>query len=168
MDSHTENIFIECTAKDVTKASIVLNTLIAMFSQYCDDRFTAEMIEVVYEEDSVFPEGKTLVYPDFTEKTLTCSISDMCSTIGASIDKDTIQHDLHKMQLDSVLVDEDHIKVSIPITRSDVIHACDVYGRCEGVNSWVEDVAIAYGYNNIKRAQPPTLNIGSEQPINQL
>ena len=32
----------------------------------------------------------------------------------------------------------------------------------------IEDVAIAYGYNNIKRAQPPTLNIGSEQPINQL
>ena len=33
MDMQTENIFIECTAKDVTKASIVLNTLIAMFSE---------------------------------------------------------------------------------------------------------------------------------------
>ena len=52
MDETTENIFIECTAKDVTKASIVLNTLIAMFSQYCDDRFTAEMVDVVYEEGS--------------------------------------------------------------------------------------------------------------------
>lgn len=128
MDCHTENVFIECTAKDVTKASIVLNTLIAMFSQYCDDRFTAEMVDVIYEEDSVFPEGKTLTYPDFTEKHLICSISDMCSTIGVELDKETIQHDLHKMQLDSTIVDDDHIQVSIPITRSDVIHACDVYG----------------------------------------
>ena len=32
------------------------------------------------------------------------------------------------MQLDSTIVDDDHIQVSIPITRSDVIHACDVYG----------------------------------------
>ena len=29
-------------------------------------------------------------------------------------------------------------------------------------------MAIAYGYNNIKRSQPPTLTIGSEQPVNQL
>ena len=35
---------------------------------------------------------------------------------------------------------------------------------CDGV----EDVAIAYGYNNIQRQAPPTNNIGSEQPINQL
>ena len=34
----------------MTKASIVLNTLIAMFSEYCDDRFTAELVDVIYED----------------------------------------------------------------------------------------------------------------------
>lgn len=34
MSMDTKNIFIECTAKDNTKASITLNTLIALFSQY--------------------------------------------------------------------------------------------------------------------------------------
>lgn len=29
-------------------------------------------------------------------------------------------------------------------------------------------MAIAYGYNNIKKAQPPTVTVGREQPINQL
>ena len=29
-------------------------------------------------------------------------------------------------------------------------------------------MAIAYGYNTIKRSQPPTLTIGAEQPVNQL
>lgn len=133
MDAHTENIFIECTAKDVTKASIVLNTLVAMFSEYCDDRFSAEIVEVVYEEDSVFPEGKSLTYPDFTEKHLDCSVAECCSTIGATLSMETIQRDLHKMQLECSALDEDTIRVNIPITRSDVIHACDVFGTDEEV-----------------------------------
>ena len=144
MDMGTENIFIECTGKDVTKANIVLNTLIAMFSEwrrlhgltnrYCDDRFTAEMVDVVYEEDSMFPEGKTITYPDFTEKHLDCSVSDLCSTIGVEIPMENIRKDLHRMQLASEKLDDDHIRVNIPITRSDVIHAVDVYGGrgCSG------------------------------------
>lgn len=129
MDHNTEDIFIDCTAKDLTKASIVLNTLIAMFSQYCDEPFTAEMVDVVYEKDSVFPEGREITYPIFQEKELVCSVSDLCSTIGAEIPMDAIQRDLQKMQLTSVKVDDDNIRVTIPITRSDVIHAVDVYGR---------------------------------------
>lgn len=128
MDQDTEDIFIDCTAKDITKASIVLN-IIAMFSQYCEEPFTAEMVDVIYEKDSVFPEGKEITYPIFEEKQLTCSVSDLCSTIGAEIPMEAIQRDLQKMQLSSEKVDDDHICVTIPITRSDVIHAVDVYGE---------------------------------------
>merc|ERR1712223_966361 len=42
---NTRNIFIEVTATDLTKASIVLDTLITMFSQYCDKPFTVEPVE---------------------------------------------------------------------------------------------------------------------------
>lgn len=169
MDYETENIFIDCTAKDVTKASIVLNTLIAMFSEYCDDRFSAEIVDVVYEEGSVFPEGRSLTYPDFAEKHLDCSVAECCSTIGASIPVEAMLADLHKMQLDATVLDADTIRVNIPITRSDVIHPCDVFGRFfSRAERAVEDVAIAYGYNNIQRKQPPTLTTGAEQPINQL
>lgn len=49
---------------------------------------------------------------------------------------------LSKMCLKSELQpDSKNIKVTVPPTRHDVIHACDIY----------EDVAIAYGYNNITR-----------------
>ena len=132
MDYETENIFIDCTAKDVTKASIVLNTLIAMFSEYCDDRFSAEIVDVVYEEGSVFPEGRSLTYPDFSEKHLDCSVAECCSTIGAAIPVDAMLADLHKMQLDATVLDADTIRVNIPITRSDVIHPCDVFGGLSG------------------------------------
>jgi phenylalanyl-tRNA synthetase beta chain len=36
----TKNVFIECTATDLTKAKIVLNTMVAMFSEYCAEPFT--------------------------------------------------------------------------------------------------------------------------------
>jgi phenylalanyl-tRNA synthetase beta chain len=42
----TRNVFIECTATDLTKAHLVLNTVVAMFSEYCDARFTVEPVQV--------------------------------------------------------------------------------------------------------------------------
>lgn len=66
---------------------------------------------------------------------------------------------LSKMCLTSeVLPDKMSLKVTIPPTRHDVIHACDIY----------EDVAIAYGYNNIKRTIPNTNTIGQQLDINKL
>merc|ERR1719265_1587974 len=50
------------------------------------------------------------------------------------------------------------LQVKVPITRSDIMHQCDL----------VEDLAIAYGYNNLKADVPQTLCLGSEQPLNHL
>jgi phenylalanyl-tRNA synthetase beta chain len=50
------------------------------------------------------------------------------------------------------------LHVSVPVTRPDVLHEIDV----------VEDVAIAYGYNNIARVLPATPCPGAQQPINRL
>jgi phenylalanyl-tRNA synthetase beta chain len=36
----TKNVLIECTATDLTKANVVLNTIVTMFSQYCKLKFT--------------------------------------------------------------------------------------------------------------------------------
>lgn len=49
--------------------------------------------------------------------------------------------------------DTGKILVTIPPTRSDVIHACDI----------IEDCAIAYGYNNIKFTLPRSMTIGGQQ-----
>lgn len=62
------------------------------------------------------------------------------------------------MCLKSELSSADKIKVTIPPTRHDVIHPCDIY----------EDVAIAYGYNNIKRTFPHTNTVGQQLPVNKL
>ncbi len=43
----TKDIFIECTATDLTKAKIVLNTVVTMFSEYCSTPYEVEPVEVV-------------------------------------------------------------------------------------------------------------------------
>ena len=47
---------------------------------------------------------------------------------------------LTKMFLKSEVLGDGRIRCIVPPTRADVIHACDVY----------EDIAIAFGYNNIQ------------------
>ena len=48
--------------------------------------------------------------------------------------------------------------MTIPPTRHDVLHPVDIY----------EDVAIAYGYNNLVKTIPKTMTIATQQPINKL
>eukprot|EP00961_Rhodomonas_salina_P017330 233130-Rhodomonas_salina.1 len=43
----TKNVLIECTATDPMRAKIVLDTVVAMFSQYCTEPFTCEDLLVV-------------------------------------------------------------------------------------------------------------------------
>lgn len=65
---------------------------------------------------------------------------------------------LTKMCLQSELSSNKDIKVVIPPTRHDVIHACDIY----------EDAAIAYGYNKITKTLPKTSTISKQFPLNKL
>jgi phenylalanyl-tRNA synthetase beta subunit len=43
----TTDVFIECTATDLTKAKIVLNTVCTMFAEYCAAPFEVEPVEVL-------------------------------------------------------------------------------------------------------------------------
>lgn len=42
----TKNIFIECTATDLTKANVVLNTIVTMFSAYCKTPFVYDLFSI--------------------------------------------------------------------------------------------------------------------------
>lgn len=148
---NTKNVFIECTATDLTKAKIVLDTLVCMFSQYCADQYTAELVEVVY------PDGKNYLYPELSYREETISASKANKLIGINEQSSRIAELLSRMCLKSVETGKG-IKVTVPPTRHDVIHPCDIF----------EDVAIAFGYNNITRTLPNTNTIGQQLPVNKL
>ncbi|CAN4113829.1 unnamed protein product [Withania somnifera] len=141
----TKNVFIECTATDLTKANIVLNTMVTMFSVYCERKFEVEPVKVTY------PDGISFVCPDLSIYNMNVPLSYITGIIGVQLPEDKVASLLHKMQLHaekSVLEDKEvKLVVSVPPTRSDVLHPCDV----------AEDVAIAYGYNEIPKRKPASL-----------
>lgn len=149
----TKNVFIECTATDLTKAKIVLNTMVTMFSMYCERKFEVEPVEVIY------PDGKSCLYPDLSVYSMEVPLSYIIDTVGVSLEADEVTSLLNRMQLhakQSLSEDKEcKIIVSVPPTRSDVLHPCDV----------VEDVGIAYGYNNVPRRKLASLK---PLPLNQL
>uniref|UniRef100_A0A8D3D0G8 Phenylalanine--tRNA ligase beta subunit n=1 Tax=Scophthalmus maximus TaxID=52904 RepID=A0A8D3D0G8_SCOMX len=135
----TKNVFVECTATDVTKAKIVLDMMVTMFSVYCSQPFTSSF-ELAYRTEKLSSE--------FVNR-----------KVGITESTEKIAQLLTKMCLRSQVTGVgDEIEVEIPPTRSDVIHACDI----------MEDAAIAYGFNNITRTTPRTYTIANQFPLNKL
>jgi phenylalanyl-tRNA synthetase beta chain len=178
----TRDVLIECTATDLTKAKIVLNTVVAMFSEYCAEPYTYEQVEVV----DAF--GQATSYPDMSPRELGVPLAYVNSYLGLELGAEEVCRLLRSMQLDARVAAEGSggsggaggaaaaagaragagapgaaaaagpaLAVRVPPTRSDVLHGVDV----------VEDVAIAYGFNNLPTRLPATAGAGGrELPVN--
>ncbi|EGD83002.1 phenylalanyl-tRNA synthetase subunit beta [Salpingoeca rosetta] len=147
----TKDVFIECTATDLTRAKIVLNMMVTMLP--------AKSIEPVHVTP---PNGQeSHVYPEFKYRTEKVSAGDIYRRMGIKKEQATPEQLaalLTKMQLRGKLVDADAIEVEIPPTRPDILHACDIW----------EDAAVAFGFDNIQATQPQVVTAGKQQPINKL
>uniref|UniRef100_A0AAV1V4Z7 phenylalanine--tRNA ligase n=1 Tax=Peronospora matthiolae TaxID=2874970 RepID=A0AAV1V4Z7_9STRA len=158
---HTKNVFIECTATDMTKANVVLNTMVAMFSEYCAKPFKVEPVRVIYEDESVNASEMT---PDLSKRSVEVAIKDVYSMLFGKgepieLDIDRMCKLCDKMQLNAKPSGNGKtIVAEVPITRSDILHPVDV----------IEDIGIAYGFNNIPLSIPQTQTIGMAQPLNKL
>ena len=149
----TRNVFIECTATDLTKANIVLNMMVTMFSQYAAQPFTVESVDVV---DAL---GATAVYPDVSCRTVEADMEFVNRCSGLSLGAQEAARLLARMQLRAEAdAKGQKLVVSVPPTRPDVLHAADV----------MEDVAISFGFNNIPKSVPPTVTTGRALPLNTL
>ena len=154
MTLNTHNVLLDITGTDKTKCEIVLNTLIAMFSCYCKNPFTVEEINVINYETN---EGK--IYPDLTPRKFKVDVNYLKTITGIyDILPDKIVKLLEKMELKAEIINSNELEVSAPITRSDILHPCDI----------AEDLAISYGYNNIKKELTKTKTHGVQQPYNKL
>ena len=144
---NTKNIFIECTATDLHKAEIVLDTVVTMFSEYCAAKFEVEAVEVEYKTT-----GLKHIYPKLIERYEVINVDEMNTKVGIKIEAAKMAALLGKMCLNSTVINENQISVRIPPTRSDILHSCDI----------IEDLGISYGYNNIE-TKFPNSNCFSEE-----
>ena len=156
---NTKNVFIECTATDLTKANIVLDTVVTMFSEHCAKPFTVEPVTVNYQDDAGAIVDSYITPLLYTRKEQ--AKVDFCnSLIGIQISAEEMKNLCNKIQLGPAkLLDNDTVlEVTVPPTRSDILHAVDI----------AEDIGIAFGYNNIVKKVPTTCAVGGEQPLNLL
>lgn len=149
----TKNVLIEVTAVDKTRANIVLDMMTTLFSEYCS--FEIEQVNIVNQSDKT-----EIVTPSWEEYICTVSVDYVNSSLGLNLTPEEMIPLLDKMCLTSAKISDDrkNLLVPIPPTRADILHPCDV----------MEDIAIAYGYNNLVRDLPVTPTIGKLQPISKL
>lgn len=152
----TKNVFIEVTAIDMTKARVVLDIMVTMFSEHCTAAFTVEPVTVITK--TAKGEQSSAVYPLWDQPTLECSVKYINGAVGTKLSAEEMIALLKKMCVPAKVISAEKISVPIPVTRSDIMHECDI----------MEDVAISFGFNNLKKVTPATVGEGKELPINKL
>jgi len=161
----TKDVFIECTATDLTKANITLNTMLAMFAEYCTVPFKIEPVEVVYADNypanSFTKGGDKILYPQLEPRKMTADIGRMKSNLALErLSSEEVRDHIRQMSVPCEVDKKDNnaLLVEVPITRSDIMHECDL----------IEDLAIAFGYNNLNIVIPETRGNVAEQPTKHL
>ncbi|KAL2753625.1 hypothetical protein ACRALDRAFT_2029408 [Sodiomyces alcalophilus JCM 7366] len=152
----TKNVFIEMTATDATKLQIVCDMMVTMFSQACAEPFTVEPVQIVSEHNNM-----SRVTPNLSPRTIDVEIDYLNACTGLSESPDVLCRLLTKMAYVAKPSPKDSnlLEVTIPVTRADVLHQCDV----------MEDLAICYGYNNLPRSSPnKSATIGAPLMLNKL
>merc|ERR1711862_105119 len=96
--------------------------------------------------------------PRMEYRSTTASLKYIRSLLDLKLPSNEVVDLLNKMMLpSSVSADGESLEVLVPPTRSDILHECDI----------AEDVAIAFGYNNLNVVPPSTVT-GGQQPLNLL
>jgi len=150
----TENLLVEVTG---TLHQTVLNTLNLVTLALIDRGGEASAATVVY-PDSPFYAFRKVVTPDFSNKRMDLVVGYANRVLGLQLDATQIADLLLKAGFGVENFGKESVTVLVPCYRVDVMHQVDL----------VEDIAIAYGYNNFEplwRELPTTGAVKPEQLI---
>ncbi len=150
----TGNLLVEVTG---TMHQTVLNTLNLVTLALIDRGGSAYAATVRYPDDPLYV-SRTVVTPDFSNKRMDLGVSYANSVLGLQLSAEQMAGLLLTAGLGVENLSEESLVVQVPCYRVDVMHQVDL----------VEDIAIAYGYNNIEpfwRELPTTGGVKPEQRL---
>jgi phenylalanyl-tRNA synthetase beta chain len=106
------------------------------------------------------PDGKTRITPELSPRDTMAHASYINSCTGLSLPTQDIATLLQRMTLTAQASPTalDEILVSVPATRPDILHECDI----------MEDAAIAYGFNNLVKTFPSTNTVAQPLAVSKL
>ncbi|TBU16320.1 subunit beta of phenylalanyl-tRNA synthetase [Ordospora colligata] len=145
IDEKTKNVFVEVTGTDFNRVNTMLRLIIGAFRGE-----SVESVEIVGRETTI----RTPVEFNRVHKLM---LEEINKGLGLNLTVEQSKECLERMMHRVRVIDEGSLEVSVDDMRSDVLHKCDL----------LEDVAIAYGFNNFERKFPLTHCIGREDALNK-
>ncbi|MBD3313524.1 phenylalanine--tRNA ligase subunit beta [Candidatus Woesearchaeota archaeon] len=137
----TKEVFVECSGFDFDVLSICLNIIVTALS---------DMGGKIYSMDLEYPDRK-LTTPNLSPKKMKLDLDYINRRIGLSIKESEAKRLLERMGYGY-----EKKNVLVPAYRADILHQADL----------AEDIAIAYGYENLKEDIPQVSTIGQEDELN--
>lgn len=140
---NTSNIFLDITGLDFNGCQTALNIIATLLAERGGE---IETVAVEYPD-------KTIITPDFTPSTRKLNIEYTNRLLSSKFSGDDIIGLLNKMgyNADAASASKDkELDVKIPAYRSDILHPVDL----------IEDVAIAFGYENFESILPENMTFG--------
>ncbi len=134
----TRDVFIECSGFDFEILSKCLNILVTSL---------ADMGGEIYQMEIGY--GKKKITPNLTTEKKKISLENTNKLLGLNLNEKELKQLVEKMGCNY-----DKGAVEIPSWRTDILHEVDL----------IEDVAIAYGYENFVPEIPEISTIGEEDP----
>ncbi len=141
----TRNVLVEVTG---TVHETVLDTLTIVTLSLVDRGGKAFSATVRY------PDGLKVVTPRFESKVMDLDVDFANKLLGLRLSAEQVGKLLEKAGYGVEKVERSRVRVLVPCYRIDVMHMVDL----------VEDVAIAYGYNNIEPLMRRLPTIGGKRP----
>ncbi|MBI1935126.1 phenylalanine--tRNA ligase subunit beta [Candidatus Woesearchaeota archaeon] len=136
-----ENIFFEATGTDEE----AVNLAASIFAYALSDRgFDIYSVEIKGQERKISP--------SLVPEAVHVKSGQINRLFGVDIKENEIKQLLEKMQYNFK-----DSKIEVPPYRKDILHPCDI----------IEDIGIAYGYENIKENQLATYTVGAALKLNE-
>ena len=133
----TRDVFVECSGYDFEILKKCLNILVVSL---------ADMGGKIYQMEIKF-KGQKEITPEFKSEKLKISLENTNKLLGLNLNEKQLKQFIEKMGYEY-----NKGTVKIPAWRADILHEVDL----------IEDVAIAYGYENFIPEIPKISTIGSE------
>ncbi|MBD3247161.1 phenylalanine--tRNA ligase subunit beta [Candidatus Pacearchaeota archaeon] len=140
VDENTKDVFIECSGFNIDVLKKSLNIIVTALADMSPSIKIYQM-KVKYK--------KPIVTPDLTPDKRKISKENTNKLLGLNLSKKQIQKMLEKMGYE---LKKNNVK--IPAWRTDILHEVDL----------IEDIAIAYGYENFEPEIPKISTLGKENP----
>lgn len=143
IDETTTDVFVEVTGNDIKTTKIALIIIVTALS---------DMGGTIYSLENVMQNGEKIQFPDLTPKKMNLDLKYVNKILGLELNEKEVKILLQRMGFDY-----SDKTVLIPAYRSDILHEIDL----------VEDIAIAYGYDNFKEQIPKVATIADENAFHK-